>query len=392
MRQSDLEIQDYTTTVTILESITDAIFILNADRRIEYANRSAQSALQRPLAELIGAPFSTFILSGNGGELESLDQPHEEPVRSKQPGELFGSAEVELKGLHHNIPVLINLSSIPDNLGQIKYIIATAKEIAYRKGLEKELKQRQALSVSFDRLKALGEMSVGLVHTLGQPVTSMELRLEYIKRLTQDAAIHEQVQHLQEDIEQLARIVTKVRNYALVSDGRQTRQLDLNNSIRTALQVLDYDVSKARVELSLTLTDSLPTIQANAPELEQVVINLVGNALEAFEAHEITVHRRLHIQTSSVDGKWVLMSIIDNAGGIDPATRDKIFDPFFSTWENEQHAGTGLSVARSILSSLGGDLQYFPEERGSNFQLRIPVEQNEERTQLFNLIELLNSA
>ncbi len=390
--ESTLEMKDYTTTVTILESITDAIFILNARGQIEYANRSAQNYLQLPLEGIIGLDLGDFISSEADETLQVLEHKlFSELTRPDADHETFSNSEAELHGARESIPVLINFSIIPDANDQLKYIIVTAKEIAYRKSLEKELKHRQALSVSFDRLKALGEMSVGLVHTLGQPVTAMELRLEHISQLEDMVTVQLQVAELRKDIGRLSGIVEKVRSYAQVMADKQIRSLDINKAIRSVLQVLEYDLSAADVTINLDLDESIPQIEANEPELEQVFMNLITNAEQAFSVNAISAEKTVTISSKSVDNKWIQVDVEDNAGGIAETTGSKIFEPFFSTWNKEHHAGTGLSIVRSILSSLGGDINHHALENGTKFALRIPTPQSEERTQLVNLIELLNN-
>ncbi len=386
------EIQDYTTTVTILESITDAIFILSAKGKIEYANHSAQDYLQLPLEEIIGLNLGDFVSFTDDETAQIINQNHQSELPlSKIEQNVFSNSEATLRGARESVPVLINFSVIPDTSGHLNYIIVTAKEIGYRRSLEKELRNRQALSVSFDRLKALGEMSVGLVHTLGQPVTSMGLRLEYMSKLNNLEVIQSQVTDLQSDLAQISLIVDKVRSYAQIMANKQNRPLDINNSIHSVLSVLDYDLKEAGVSIRLDLAESVPLIEANEPELEQVIMNLLANASQAFISNGVAGDRIVTVQTSAVQNKWIQVGIVDNAGGIPEAIASQIFEPFFSTWEETRHAGTGLSVARSIVSSLGGDMNYRPAEDGSNFEFRIPIIAQEERTQLFNLIELLNS-
>ncbi len=386
------EIQDYTTTVTILESITDAIFILSAKGKIEYANRSAQDYLQLPLEKIIGLNLGDFISFTDDETSQILNRNnHTELPISKIDENTFSNSEATLHGVRESVPVLINFSVIPDATGQLNYIIVTAKEIGYRRSLEKELRNRQALSVSFDRLKSLGEMSVGLVHTLGQPVTSMGLRLDYMSRMNNLDHIQGQVSELRTDLAQLSRIVDKVRSYAQSMANKQNKPIEINRAIHSVLSVLEYDLKAAGVSIHLDLAESMPLIAANEPELEQVIMNLLANASQAFISNETGGDRNVTVTTKAVQNKWIQVGILDNAGGIPETVAPQIFEPFFSTWEETRHAGTGLSVARSIVSSLGGDLNYRPGEEGSNFEFRIPIIAQEERTQLFNLIELLNS-
>jgi len=386
------EMQDYKTTVTILESITDAIFILNAGGKIEYANRSAQNCLQLPLEEIIGLDLHSFISSDNEEILQYLNNTiNLDQFRQKSDQEVFSNSEAELHGSRETIPILINFSVIPDAMGKLNYIIVTAKEIAYRKSLEKELKNHQALSVSYDRLKTLGEMSVGLVHTLGQPVTSIELRLEHMSQIKDPDKLQLQITELRKDIGRISGIVEKVRSYAQVMTQKQNQQIDINQTLKSVLQILEYDIRAAKIEVELDLADHFPLIEGNEPELEQVFMNLLTNSEQAFQVQGTAATRRINITTRAKTDKWIEISIEDNAGGIDESVSPHIFESFFSTWDKDKHAGTGLSVARSILSSLGGDLSFCPIAAGSLFELRIPIIQTEERTQLINLIELLNS-
>ncbi len=391
-KDHDRGMKDYETTVTILESITDAIFILSARGKIEYANHSAQEYLQLPLEQIIGLDLDGFISSEDEEAIELFSQNFNQDASQLQlDQDMFSNSEAVLNGIREKIPVLINFSVIPDGTGQVNYIIVTAKEIGYRKSLEKELKNRQALSVSFDRLKALGEMSVGLVHTLGQPVTSMELRLDYVSNLTDVSKIQTQIAELRKDIGKVSGIVEKVRSYAQVMAHKENRSIDINKALQEVLLILEYDLRAAGVTVEQKLTDDLPPIEANEPELEQVFMNILTNAEQAFKVNDIDQHRVVTISTTSEENKWLQIAIEDNAGGISESVAASIFEPFFSTWDKRQHAGTGLSVARSILSSLGGDINYEGLDKGSSFILRIPIVQQEERTQLFNLIELLNN-
>ena len=384
--------KDYQTTVTILESITDAIFILSALGKIEYANRSALHYLQLPQAEIIGLALDGFLSSEDEESLQFLNHDFEaDNAQEKMDQDIFTNSEALLHGTRETIPVLVNFSVIPDAKGQINYIIVTAKEIAYRKSLEKELKNRQALSVSFDRLKALGEMSVGLVHTLGQPVTSMELRLDFMSNLTDLSKIQDQIAEVRKDISKISGIVEKVRSYAQVMAQKENRMIDINKALQSILQILEYDLRASAITVELDLADDLPRVEANEPELEQVFINIITNADQAFKANDMTEDRLVSIVTKAIEDKWIEISLTDNAGGIPDSIVANIFEPFFSTWDKNQHAGTGLSIARSILTSLGGDINYQCEDDRSSFILRIPIVQQEERTQLFNLIELLNN-
>jgi len=384
--------KDYNITVTILESITDAIFILNSEEKIEYANHSAQNYLEIPFEEIIGKSIGSFISSEDYESLKSMrNESFTADDSTKNDYDMFSKSEAVLHRVHENIPVLLNVSSIPDSRGEPKYYIVTAKEITYQKTLEKELRGRQALSSSYDRLKALGEMSVGLVHSLGQPVTSLGLRLDQMSKLKGAQVVQKHVNELRKDVDRISGTINKIRNYALAMSEQQKSSIDLNQILRSALQILEYEYRGVGITIELNFGDDLPNIDANEPELEQALINILMNAAHAFRENNISGNRVVTISSEAVENKWVSIQVEDNAGGIPKSLVPKIFEPFFTTWDRDHHAGTGLSVSRDLLTSLGGDLNFKPARDGSRFVVRIPISQSEERTQLVNLIELLNS-
>ncbi len=384
--------KDYNITVTILESITDAIFILNAEEKVEYANQGAQKYLEMPFEEIIGKSIGSFVSSEDYESLKSMRSEFlTDEISTKIDYDMFNKSEAVLHRTNENIPVLLNVSSIPDSKGEPKYYIVTAKEITYQKTLENELRGRQALSSSYDRLKALGEMSVGLVHSLGQPVTSLGLRLDQMSKLKSSGVVQKHVNELRKDVNRISGTINKIRNYALAMSEKQKSSVDLNQILRSALQILEYEYSGVGINVVVNYCDDLPHIDANEPELEQALINILMNAAHAFRENNISGNREVTISSEAVENKWVSIQISDNAGGIPNSIVPKIFEPFFTTWDRDHHSGTGLSVSRNLLTSLGGDLIFKPQRDGSRFVVRIPISQSEERTQLVNLIELLNS-
>jgi len=178
--------KDYSTTVTILEHLSDALFILNAKGGIEYANRVALDMLGITLNELLGQPFNAFLNAEfDAGFLYDSDNP--ELLLDHIYRGVFSEIETALVHKEYSTPVVISFGLVRDARQKVSFIIASAKDISMRKQLEKEIKQQQLLALSRDRYKELGEMAVNMVHTLSQPLTSLLLMIELMeKKLKQD--------------------------------------------------------------------------------------------------------------------------------------------------------------------------------------------------------------
>jgi len=383
--------KDYTTTVTILESMSDGVFILNPEGRIEYANNSALGFLNMPLEDVVGASIDSFLGTISGSRREGGSQSVLDDLSDGDPDR----TEVELLGRLGPMPALLNLGTIPGADGEADYFILTIKELAYHKALERERHLQRSQGVSHDRLRILGEISVGLVHEMGQPVAALQLLLETLQRqLAAGEADPRDLQRrtdmLAEEIQRLGSIVGRARQFAQDHDGLTPQRLDVNGVVESAIKLLEYELKKADIDWQFKGSEQPLIVLAHRPSLEQVIMNLVTNAQDAYVASNRSADQRvIRIRTTSIQDKWVEIQICDQAVDIESDVSRRMFEPFFSTRNPAEHPGTGLSVARDIIRSLGGDIRFQAEpDGGSCFRILIPLEAEGERQQLFNLIEL----
>lgn len=385
-------LRDYTTTVTILECIKDGILFCSAAGNIEYANQSALNSLGKTMGAVVGQSID-HLIGGLTSSSAAGDASHQS-LMDLVEAEAFGSVEAELLAHDGKLPALLNFSVIPNLNGSPEYLIITIKELSYHKALEREVKQQQALSVSHDRLRALGEMSVGLAHELGQPLAAVELLLECMQRMlpaeeTESEDMRAQIKKIQAEMARVTGIVNRIRSFAQHNSDLRPKVVNINEAIYSAFKLLEYEFSDVGVHVELDLEEKLPPISTTQPLLEQVIVNLLINTMDAYALSE-RQRRLVTVRSSQVRERWLEIRVEDEAGGIDPSIAKRVFEPFFSTRDPDEHSGTGLSVARNIVQSLGGDLSLEVRDSGSSFRIRIPIPAHEERTQLYNLIELLH--
>ncbi len=397
-----LTIKDYTTTITILENIPDAIFILDTEGRIEYANRGALDLLRIEFNALIGRfideiLIDNFDLNGNISIQTNNNANKNHKLIEKFNRGIFGNIEASMINDGHIIPVILNFSVVNDNFNEISYIIVTAKDIYQLKSLEKKLKRQQALAISRDRLRSLGELSVGLVHELSQPLSALSFKVErMISLITKNDEQEKDLNEMMGLINRISDTIHHMRSYAHQTEDETIKIVNINKLVENASNLINYELRKNNIEITIEKGKNLPYVLSNQSTLEQVFVNFLTNSRDAFKSMEQKGKRlnnckkKLEIVTKAIDNKWVEISVEDNAGGIDENIKDEIFEPFFTTKEPETNSGVGLSICKSIITSLGGDIKVeIKKGIGSKFIVRIPLVQNDEQFQLFNLIDML---
>ncbi len=194
--------KDYATTVMILEHLPDAIFILDSVGVIQYINKSAldllQTSFQKLRGILIDDVFSKTLNTEEGKE--SL----EKQIRKGNIQNL--DTHLVFEGV--SVPVYASFNVIENIKGESNVIIVSAKNASFQKALEKELKHQQILTISRDRIRALGELSVGLVHNISQPLTALEIRLE----LMREQLVKANGEIDKESFEEIKHLISQINN------------------------------------------------------------------------------------------------------------------------------------------------------------------------------------
>jgi len=380
--------RDYATTVMILENLPDAIFILDSDGTIQYTNKSALDLLQTTFLKLKGKiiddVFSDSLNVAEGKE------PLEKQIRRGN----FQNIDTHLVFEDISVPVYASFNVIENTSGEGDFIIVSAKNAAFQKALEKELKHQQILTISRDRVRALGELSVGLIHNISQPLTTLEMRVELMRKQLQksDENVEDSFKEIESLFSQVNNNIQVIRLFANQTEDESIGMVNISQGIRNAHKLVEYELLKHKIDVDFKFSQDLPFIVGNALLLEQVFVNLFINARDSL--NEKSIKKKLHIQirTDIIDKKWIEINFIDNGIGIKKELEKKIFDPFFTTKDTSDNPGLGLTISHEIITSMGGDIFLNSSWKNSEtcFIVRIPIEQENERDQLANLIELLH--
>jgi signal transduction histidine kinase len=231
---------------------------------------------------------------------------------------------------------------------------------------------------NMNRIAAAGELSASIAHEMKQPlaamVTNVGAGLRWLGATEPNLEeTRMALQNVVKDGNRAAEVVDSVRAMFKKEQTERT-QLNLNDLINSVLYLLRDELRPQRIILRTNLDPQLPPVQGNRGELQQVILNLVRNAVDAMK--DITYRpRALTVKSEVRPPNDVLMSVADSGTGIDPKDIDHIFDAFFTTKSNGM--GMGLSICKSIIEDHGGRLWALPNlKHGSVFNISLPTHQD----------------
>ncbi|MEO8492726.1 sensor histidine kinase [Pseudomonas sp.] len=242
-------------------------------------------------------------------------------------------------------------------------------QIRERRQAEETLRRAQDELVQAGKLAAIGQMSTSIAHELNQPLAALRTlsgnTVRFLERGALDTA-SANLKTINELIDRMGRITASLRSFARRGDDQG--EASLGKAVDAAFQVLG-----ARMDgLSLNVHRDFANahLQIDQTRLEQILVNLIGNALDAMQAQPAP---ELWLDGQSSEGKYRLQ-VRDNGHGIDPEARKHLFEPFFTTKPGEQGLGLGLTLSASLAAATGGNLAVeHPASGGTAFVLCLPL-------------------
>ena len=232
-------------------------------------------------------------------------------------------------------------------------ILVVARDLTESKRAQDEVARSRLELARISRLTMLGEITGSLAHELNQPLTAIVSNARAARVLLDghplDGELNEILQEIAEASLRAGDVIRRVRTW-VARDQFQPQQLDANDIVTDVERLLRSELIIRQVRLSLSLQPGLPMVSADRIQLQQVILNLSLNGMEAMHDRPVS-ERHLSIATSCVEG-GVRVAVRDIGSGIDRQHLDRLFDPFFST--KPSGLGIGLSICSSIVSAHGG--------------------------------------
>jgi PAS domain S-box-containing protein len=225
------------------------------------------------------------------------------------------------------------------------------------------------------RVSTMGEMASSIAHEINQPLTAISTYAQACRRFidsggASDDSLQDALHRISDEAHRAGDIIHGLKRLIGRSDSRRTES-DVNELIYAVRKLSDVDARQRDVRLRLVLSESLPTVVVDGVQIQQVILNLIRNAVDAME-HTEPEYREVVVRTVPRNEQEIEVSVCDSGSGLPEDVGEDLFEPFYTT--KQDGLGMGLSISRSIVNTHGGRMWFKPNvDRGTTFFFTIPT-------------------
>jgi PAS domain S-box-containing protein len=284
------------------------------------------------------------------------------------------------------IPVLYSAFRIDDpETGQPVNVGNVCRDITERKRAEAEARENdrryremQMELAHANRVATMGQLTASIAHEVNQPiaatVTNAQAALRWLRAGPSNLEeVQKALTSIVKDGDRAGEVINRIRALINKAPPRKDR-LEINGVILEIIELTRGEAGKNGISVLTELADQLPVVEADRVQLQQVLLNLIVNALEAMGATN-EGPRELLISTGNVESSGVVVAVRDSGPGLDAAMLERVFESFYTT--KPTGLGLGLSICRSIIEAHGGRLWASTNQRrGATFQFALPADAN----------------
>ena len=344
----------------LVEAAPDGVVAMRRGTIVFINRRGAELLANSTVEQVLGRAISEFL------------PPDDAAATMERIGQMLAT--------HHEMPPHeYGVRVDPERVVEIKSLIcewdggpavlAFARDVTERKRLQHRL-------VEHDRLAALGTLSAGVAHEINNPLTYATLGLQRVERTLAASAlppatleqVRGQLREIEHGISRIASITRGLRTFARPDDA-PPGAVSMADVVERSLRMVDNDL-RHRARLVRTISDTAP-VTGNASRLEQVVVNLLLNAIQSLRPERSSNEIEVVLLQR---GGAVILTIRDTGRGIPAAIRDRVFEPFFTTRAVGDGMGLGLSVCRTLIEGFGGTITVASVEgEGTTMTVSLPV-------------------
>jgi signal transduction histidine kinase len=246
--------------------------------------------------------------------------------------------------------------------------LSRIRQVLRLKELSRQLHQQQRALIQSEKMVAVGQLASGIAHEINNPLSNMDSVLQLMQRKP-DVLRPDAITSLREQIQRIHRIIRQLTSFAHPGEGA-FEILEINDVVRSSIQMISLDKRLRGTSLECTLAPDAGTARLNRHALEQVMANLVVNAIDATAG---VTEPRVTVSTRRDEAACIL-EVSDNGAGIDPTHLDRIYEPFFTTKPIGKGTGLGLWITSRLIRDHGGTIEAVSEpSRGTRFVIRFPI-------------------
>jgi two-component system NtrC family sensor kinase len=340
---------------TTFNAMAGGLAVVDQTGRVRRANRALATLVRTSIPALTGRPLVDTLV-GSSPELAEL-----------LAAALRGETTSPLTQPSSKLDRLLRLTAAPmRGEGGAPWAVVLIDDVTEQAQLEAQL-------IQSEKMAAVGQLVSGVAHELNNPLTSIAGLAEFLlEQPVPSERDHEHLRVVRDQADRAGRIVRNLLTFARKGPA-DVGELDLNDIVQRTAMLVGYEVKLRDIKLETTLDPGVPVVLGDRYQIQQVVVNLVTNAIQAVQANPPDRARRIGLVTAVEDGE-VLLRVSDSGAGIPEDVVGQIFTPFFTTKAPGQGTGLGLSISYRILEGHGGSLGVQRAvEGGAVFVMRLPI-------------------
>lgn len=350
----------------ILDHSPSAIVVKDPEGRFTFVNKAFSRIVDLPVEEIIGKTEFHFLDNDTAAKLQAVGR---DIVANRTTHQVELTAEKGTSVTVH-FPII-------DGKGEVIAVAAIATDITEIENARTAAQELRSELAHVLRVRTAGEMATSFAHELNQPLTAIKNYVTGMtRRLRSGGAKPEDMTRVLEIVGEQAQragdIVRGIRKL-VQRESAEFEECNVNSAIRDVVSLIASEAIHCDVKLETKLADDLPSVPANTIQIQQTILNLARNAMEAMERGQPDrARRQLTIGSGRTDEDTIRVSVTDTGPGIPEAAGSNIFKPFFST--SKQGMGMGLPICRTIVEIHGGKIWFQSHpDKGTTFHFTLPV-------------------
>ncbi len=343
---------------TTFDALTESIAIVDGEGVMRRVNSALARLLGLPEPSLVGKSFTDLVF----GSAEEIPDALEAARNGQSP------PPETVRSLPLQRTIRVTAAPLPESERASDAIVVLIEDVTEQRALETQLIQNE-------KMAAVGQLVSGVAHELNNPLTSISGLSEFLLepgRMPESHTEHMRVIH--EQAERAGRIVQSLLTFARKGEP-EIAEVDINWVVTKTVQLVEHEFTLGGITLDRRLADTPLTVRGDQHELQQVVLNLLTNAIHVVDDLPPDAPKTITIQTKrEADGK-ITLSVADSGPGVPEDHVGRLFTPFFTTKEPGKGTGLGLSITYGIVKSHGGAIVYDrapPPSGGACFRITLP--------------------
>lgn len=340
----------------ILEATTDLVLFIDHSGRLTYLNQSARNTLGLPEAEANSAVLGDFMDATDLDQLLHRGLPH-----AAEAGVWKSDMRLHPAGDKASLPVSLVLLA-HDGASDSRYFSLVARDMTERELRENQQRRHQDELAHTARLVTLGELASGIAHEINQPLAAVvnyaSASQRYLNSMAENPQAAERIAQGLERItahaNHASEVIRRLRGF-LRKGQRRVQALDVAQTVQEAVRLCAWEAKHNGVNIQEQLDSPLPPVLADRVLLEQVLLNLLRNAIEANREVQAGPSSQVYLRAQLEDnGHNLCISVEDQGPGVTEEELSRLFTPFYTN--KSDGLGLGLSMSRSIVEGFGGEL------------------------------------